>query len=101
MAGETHVGDTPLHQMTIKDQDNASVDVSGATLKTIRFRKPDGSTVTKTADFATDGTDGVIEYQAVEADHDIAGPWQKEARVTITSGNWYATIIDFPVAETL
>lgn len=101
MAGEVHVGDTPIHRMTIVDQDNAGVDVSGATLKTIIFRKPDGTTVTKTATFFTDGTDFIIEYQALTADHDVAGPWCKQARVTITSGDWYSTIVDFPVAATL
>ena len=101
MAGEVHVSDTPIHRMTIKDQDNAIVDVSGASLKTIIFQKPDGTTVTQTATFFTDGTDGIVEYQALGADHDTAGPWCKQAHITIASGDWKSTIVGFPVAANL
>ena len=101
MAGEVHVSDTPIHRMTIHDQDDDVVDVSGATLKTIVFEKPDGTIVTQTATFFTNGTDGIVEYQTVGGDHDFAGPWRKQAHVTIASGNWTSTIVSFPVAAKL
>ena len=101
MAGEVHVSDTPIHRMTIKDQDDAAVDVSGATTKEIVFERPDGTSVTRDATFLTDGTDGIVEYQAVGGDHDIAGPWRKQAHVTIASGDWKSTIVGFPVAPNL
>ena len=62
-------------EITLKDEGNSPeiVDVSTASVTEIIFKKPDGNTVTKTAGFTTDGTDGKIEYTTLANDLDTVG----------------------------
>lgn len=86
-AAEIHVGDTGVSfQFTVKDQDSVAVDVSGATTKQLKFKKPGGTTVTQTASFVTDGTDGKIEYISDDGDLDEAGDWEIQVYVVLASG---------------
>lgn len=57
-------------------EDGSAVDLSAATVKQLKLRKPSGTVVTKTADFTTDGSDGKIEYTTEDGDLDTAGDWQ-------------------------
>ena len=50
--------------VTIKDGDSA-VDISGASTKQIIIKKPSGETLTNSASFNSDGTDGKIYYNAI------------------------------------
>lgn len=99
---QVFVGDVgTVFKATIKDN-GVVVDLSSATLKEIIFKKPDGSRLTKTALFYTDGTDGIIVYTAVAGDLDLAGMWQWQARITVTSGGPFSTEVkDFRVVSTL
>jgi hypothetical protein len=88
--------------LTIKDQDGAVVDVSGATTKQIKFLKPDGLTVlTKSAVFETDGTDGKIKYVTVSDDLDVAGYWARQGYVVMPGGSWHTDRRRFYVSETV
>jgi len=81
------VGDLgTIFRFTIKDQDDAVVDISSATLKQVKFRKSDGSTETQTASFTTDGTDGKMEVATTAADLDISGPSQAQPYLEGVSG---------------
>lgn len=73
-------------QLTVLDVDtNAAADLSGYTsTQVIILRDPDGNEASKTAAFATDGSDGVVEYTLVADDIDEEGKWR--ARVRVTSG---------------
>jgi hypothetical protein len=73
-------------------------DISTATTKQIYFKKPNGATLTKTATFTTDGTDGKIEYTTVADDIDVAGTWQIQGRLVFGS-NEFATAIGSFTAE--
>ncbi len=104
---EIHVGDIGTSfEITLYD-DSAVVDVSGATSKEILFKKPtvdgvEGDTVTKTADFTTDGTDGSVKYVTVDAnDLDVAGTWKIQAKVTLPGGTWSSNIDSFKVYANL
>lgn len=66
------------------DQDCAVVDLSAATEVEFEFRKPDGSIVTKTAAFVTDGTDGKCRYSVESGLLDVAGTWT--VRLLVTEG---------------
>lgn len=70
-------------QITIIDVDTGSAaDISGyaSTIQMI-FTDPGGTETAKTATFATDGTDGVIEYTTEDGLFDEAGWWQVRGRV--------------------
>jgi len=91
-----------VYRATIKDQDNAIVDVSGAMTKEIIFLTPAGILKTKSATFTTDGTDGKIEYKTVSGDIDVEGTWEWQPHVIITAGNeWYGDAIEFVVVDKL
>lgn len=77
---EIHVGDVGTQfTITILDQDDVAVDLSGYSTKQLIFTKPGGTSLTKTASFATDGTDGIIQYTSIAGDLDEAGIWQIQA----------------------
>lgn len=63
-----------------KRSDNSVEDVSvaaGCTVKQIKFLKPDGTSVTNTASYTTDGTDGYIQYTTTAATElDKVGNWK-------------------------
>ena len=63
-----HNGDIgTVFELTIKDTDEAVIDVSTAAVKYIYFQDPTGARRRKTAAFTTDGTDGKIQYTEVMA----------------------------------
>lgn len=88
-------------RVTIKDQDDIVVDVSGATTKELIFKKPDDSIVTKTASFYTDGTDGVIQYVTESNFLDTAGIWSVQGHIVLAGGEWKTTIDEFSVNKNL
>jgi hypothetical protein len=62
-------------------------DISNATQKGLTFKKPDGSSVSKTPTFKTDGTDGILSYTFEQGVLDMTGKWKFQAYVvTPTSG---------------
>jgi hypothetical protein len=102
MTSEFRIGDvgTAL-ELTIEDQDGDVVDLTSATVKSIKFTKPDETTVTKTAQFVTDGTDGKIRYVFTIGDLDLDGTWKYQAILTLTSGLWHSDIGKFVVKHNL
>ena len=59
-ANEIHKDDIgTVFTLTVKDG-SAVVNVASASSKLIKFRKPGGVIISKTAEFVTDGTDGKI-----------------------------------------
>jgi len=87
MAAEVHQNDFgTIFRITISDGDD-SVDISSATTKQITFRKPDGTVVTQTAAWYTDGTDGILQYTTVDGDLDTVGFWKIQARIIMPTWN--------------
>jgi hypothetical protein len=74
---------------TVKDEDDATVNVSTATVKRIKLEDPDGTVVTKTASFYTDGSDGKIQYVTTATDLHTAGEWKLYGYVEVGSGAWH------------
>lgn len=98
---EIHVADIgTVVEITVKE-DSTIVDLSGATTKQIVFMKPTGSTLTKTASFVTDGTDGKIKYATIAGDLDVHGDWKVQAILVFPSGTWHSSAHDFQVHENL
>ena len=97
-----HIGDTGTQfRVTVHDCNSVAVDISDATAKTIIFKKPDGSTLTKPASFITDGSDGLIKYTAVSGDLDAIGAWKIQAHVVTPSGEWSSSFDTFKVLRNL
>lgn len=100
---EIHVGDIgTVFRATISDDCAGTiVDVSTASAQSLTFLKPDGSTVTKTTVFYTDGTDGIIQYVTILDDLDQAGTWKLQGAVTLPTGTWSTDIHKFKVYANL
>ena len=100
-ANEVHIGDIgTIFELTVMDGASV-VDVSTATTKEIVFRKPDGSTATKTAAFTTNGSDGKIRYTTVALDLSVAGDWAVQAHVVLPTGEWRSDLSTFRVYPNL
>lgn len=96
-ANEIHKNDIGTEfRCTIKD-DESVVDVSSVTLKQLLFKKPDGTVLTKTASFYTDGTDGIITYASIDGDLDQCGLWELQGYVEFGSTEFHSDIKNFMV----
>jgi len=95
---EEDIGST--FELTVTD-DSIALDLTTATIKQIKFGKPDGVTVIQTASFVTDGSDGKIEYVTVESDLDVVGKWKLQAYVEMGGGKWHSTMDYFNVIANL
>jgi len=95
--GEIHIGDTTKLIFTIEDEDEAAVDVSGATTLTIKLQDPDGNTADYTAALNGDGTDGKITYTTTNAIWDESGPWKGQGYVVIGTTEYYSDVHTFMV----
>ena len=99
---EIHKNDVgTLFKITIKNEDNEVVDISSATVKKIILRSSIGIAKEFTADFLTDGTDGIITYITIDGNLNVIGEWQMQAFVTISSGSWNSDITNFTVYDNL
>jgi hypothetical protein len=100
-ANEIHQNDIGTKFLvTIKDGDSA-VDISGASTKQIIIKKPSGETLTNSASFNSDGTDGKIYYNAIVGNLDETGTYKIQGKVVIASGTFYTDIQSFKVHRNL
>lgn len=97
---QIHVNDIgTIFRLTITDENGTAVDISGATTKTIYFRAPDNTLLTKAGSFYTDGTDGILQYTTVSGDIDQVGEWNWQAYVKLAAWEGYSEVLDFRVYE--
>lgn len=100
-ANEIHVGDIGTIFRTTVKEGSSVLDISAATTTQLIFRRPDGTSFTKTAEFTTDGTDGKIEYPTIAGDLDVAGNWSWQSYIVMPSGSWHTDIGTFSVHANL
>jgi hypothetical protein len=88
---------------TVRDQDEAIMDVSAALTKTMRVARPAGATpVTWTLAFVTNGTDGKVRYVTASAnDLPVAGTYQAQVVMTFASAAWKSNLVTFTVEGNL
>ena len=99
---EIHKGDIgTVFQLTIKDQDDAVVNLSTATTKKILIKSSNNSISEKTGEFLSDGSDGIIKYTTIENDISKIGIWSIQAKVIFVTGTWYSDIQEFKVYDNL
>lgn len=82
-------------------QDAVAVDISGYTTLSYIFCAPSGRKRTRTAQFGTDGTDGVLTYTVANGDIDEVGDWQVQARIAKTGVELTAERLLFEVQPRL
>lgn len=86
---------------TITTSSGTVMDVSTATLKQLWFKPPDSATITKTASFHTDGTDGIIQYVSESGFLSVPGKWRMQGYIEINSGTYPTSIQTFKVRSNL
>ena len=99
MASEIHVNDIGTQlKITVLDG-GSTVDLSSATLKQVELRKPDDTSVTRTASLFGDGSgsSGVMYYNTVSGDFDQTGNYKLQGKVSLTSGTYYTDVYTFKV----
>ncbi len=101
MAKEIHIGDIGTIFEVVIQEDGVAIDISTATTQQILFAKPDGTKLTKTSVFKTDGTDGVIQYTTISGDIDTDGIWRIQGHVILTSSEFFTDIGQFEVERNL
>jgi hypothetical protein len=94
---DIHVGDIgTIFRVTIVDG-SSIVPLSGASIMSILFEKPDGTVVTVSGEWTTDGSDGKIECASYEGLLDMDGTWEIGAIIVTNEGRWEATSQSFKV----
>lgn len=104
---EIHLGDIgTIFRLQLTDC-GTPVDLSLATSLVFCFQPPSPAALfSRTATFAGtpfvgDGTDGGLQYTAVNSDLHVIGDWEIQARVVIPSGTFHSAIGSFEVLDNL
>lgn len=87
------------------DEDGAVLNISTASTKQIRLRKPGGTVVTKSGTFDTTGADGLLKYTTTKTggvyDLDTVGRWQIQGYAVVGTQEWNTAVSTFEVAGNL
>lgn len=79
-------------------EDGVTQDVSTASVKEVKLTDPDGTTTVHSAQFTTDGSDGLIFYALVATDtQNKPGLWTARGWVEIGSWKGHSTVYNFVV----
>jgi hypothetical protein len=87
-------------RLTVREKGQVS-DISSATTKEMIFQRPDGTALTTSASFVTDGTDGKIYYKTVSGDLDQAGIWYVQSYIAMPDFTGDTSIVSFVVNDNL
>lgn len=97
-----HVGDTGTSlRILFEDENEAVLDISAASTKEMLLKKPDGTLITLTGIFVTDGTDGLIEFITLSGTFNIPGRWKIQGHIISGGSDWHSTTDNFKVLEIL
>lgn len=87
------VGSTISIELTVRDENNALVDLTNATVSVI-LKSPVAAAVVKTGTKNTPATDGVIKYVCATTDLNVPGDWQVQAKAVFAGPLEYYTNIE-------
>lgn len=96
---DIHLGDYGFVGRLTLTEDGTAVNISTYTTKEFVIEKPDETTMTVDADFATNGTDGILEYVFADGDIDQAGLWTVRAIIEKTGVHISSAKHKFAVQE--
>ena len=77
------------------------LNISTATTKQIIIKKPNGTVITNTAGFTTDGEDGLIYYRTISGDLSVSGTYEVQGYIAMPTFTGYSTINTFEVYDNL
>jgi|TARA_B100000676_G_scaffold141614_1_gene140248 DUF4097 and DUF4098 domain-containing protein YvlB len=100
-ANEIHVNDIGTNFIITVKEGGTIVNLAPTTSVNLLLMGPNDTTVTKTASFLTDGTDGKIKYQTVAGDLAVAGTWKLQAKVNYATTVYHSDIHNFTVFKNL
>ena len=102
MCSEIHVNDfgTSL-RATIKDEDDAVIDISDAASIIFILEKPNLTTITASGAFVSDGTDGKVQYITQSGIIDTMGQWRLQVFLDFPDGEFRTNIYNFKVYKNL
>ncbi len=84
--------------LTVVNRNQVFRPIDAATTKEFIFYPPEGAaSITKTAVFVTDGTDGKLTYTLLAGDLNIAGHWRVQAKVTEPTAVYRSAPLEFSV----
>lgn len=89
-----------IFRMTVMEN-GVMLPIDGATAMKMRFYKPDATVVEVDASWVTDGTDGQMQYTAIEGFLDQYGKWKRQGWVAWATGEWSGTMTEFRVEKRL
>lgn len=87
-------------ELTITDGTDA-IDLSSASTMEIVIRGPTSASITKTATFTTDGTDGKIRFTTGVADFVQTGNYQIQGHIIDTGQDWTTSLVTVLVGPNL
>ena len=97
MASQIQEGDIGTKLLVTITDNDAIVNISSASSLYIFIKKPDGSILTRSGTFETNGTDGKMYYTTVSGDIDTAGSYKLQGRVILANGSFYTSTVTFKV----
>jgi hypothetical protein len=93
-----HVNDVgTLITLTVMDGTASALNISSATVKQMWLKKPDNTTLLKSASFVTDGSNGQIKYALESSDVSLAGMYEVQAYVEMASASYHGSRASFQV----
>ena len=95
---EAHINDIgTVFRVTVFDTTSTGgstvADVSDASSIMFTFKRPDGTTFTKSGSFTSDGTDGKVQYTTLDGDLNGAGTWSLQILVVTSGGLSHNTTV--------
>jgi hypothetical protein len=97
MASQIHVDDIGTTLVGTVLDGGAAVDISSASSIQMIIKKPDQTSLTKTASLNSDGTDGKMKYVTVAGDIDQVGNYKIQGKVVLGSATYYSSVSTFKV----
>jgi hypothetical protein len=82
---------------TVVNESGDVEDISTASALSFTFKKPSGTLSTVSAEFHSDGTDGMMVYVTESGDIDEEGNWSIQGVVTIGSSVFHTSVHKFKV----
>ena len=76
-------------------------DISSATAKTIKIKRPDGTVLSVSGDFLTTGADGYLRYLTIASDLHISGTYYVQAYLELPTWQGHSKITTFEVFDPL
>lgn len=78
-----------------------ALNLTTASVKEITVQRPDKTTFTRTADFVTDGSDGLISIDTIAGDLTIEGTYYIQAYLELPSWQGHSDVGEFEVHDNL